>query len=190
MTNYKKDTLTKLSGDERLGMHRDSEYLGAEDIDAGAKPILTIEGIYNGEVTLQDGKSNKDVMMFVEKRVPGIYNVRPLIVNPTNRKTLKQIFGSVSAETLEGKKIELYVDPKVRSPKGGTTEGIRISPIVPKETEYKCADCGAVIEGAGKLNARDVALNTQKKFGKMLCGSCWKKANEAAKAGEESGDVL
>jgi len=37
-----KDKLRQLSGDERLGQMRESEYLGAEDIDDGTEPILTI----------------------------------------------------------------------------------------------------------------------------------------------------
>ena len=185
MTDYKGDKLERLTGDERLGMHRESEYLGAEDIKPGTKPVLTIEGIFYGKVTLQRGKESKDVMTFVEKTVDGICEVRPLIVNSTNRKTLKKLYGAVDARTLEGKKVELYVDHNVRDPQtGGTTDGIRISPSVPKAAEYICENCGNRIEGAGKLNARDVALNTQKKFGRMLCGPCWKAANEAEKARE------
>lgn len=49
-----KDKLRQLSGDERLGQMRDSEYLGAEDIDDGTEPILTIAGLWYGSVTLQD----------------------------------------------------------------------------------------------------------------------------------------
>ena len=41
-----KDKLRQLSGDERLGQMRDSEYLGAEDIDDGTEPILTIAGLW------------------------------------------------------------------------------------------------------------------------------------------------
>jgi len=32
-----------LTGSERLGANRDSEYLGAEDIDPGTEPVLTID---------------------------------------------------------------------------------------------------------------------------------------------------
>ena len=74
------DKLERLTGKERLGAHRDSEYLGAEDIEPGIEPILTIEGIWWGKVTTARGKEEKDVMSFVEDRVDGIYNVRPLIV--------------------------------------------------------------------------------------------------------------
>ena len=105
-----KDKLRQLSGDERLGQMRDSEYLGAEDIDDGTEPILTIAGLWYGSVTLQRGKENKDVLSFAEERVPGIYQVRPLIVNSTNRKTLRKLFGDAKASTLVGKQIQLYVD--------------------------------------------------------------------------------
>ena len=39
------DKLTQLKGDERLGQMRESEYLGAEDIDDNTEPILTIAAI-------------------------------------------------------------------------------------------------------------------------------------------------
>ena len=45
-----KDKLRQLTGDERLGQMRESEYLGAEDIDDDVEPILTISGLWNGTV--------------------------------------------------------------------------------------------------------------------------------------------
>ena len=57
-----KDKLRQLTGDERLGQMRESEYLGAEDIDDGVEPVLTISGLWNGTVTLQRGRENKDVL--------------------------------------------------------------------------------------------------------------------------------
>ena len=95
-----KDRLRQLTGDERLGQMRESEYLGAEDIDDGVEPVLTIAGLWYGSVTLQRGKENKDVLSFTEERVPGIMQVRPLIVNSTNRKTLRKLFGDAKASTL------------------------------------------------------------------------------------------
>lgn len=47
-----KDKLRQLSGDERLGQMRDSEYLGAEDIDDGTEPILTIAGLWYSAFTV------------------------------------------------------------------------------------------------------------------------------------------
>lgn len=128
-----KDRLRQLTGDERLGQMRESEYLGAEDIDDGVEPVLTIAGLWYGSVTLQRGKENKDVLSFTEERVPGIMQVRPLIVNSTNRKTLRKLFGDAKASTLVGKQIQLFVDHNVRDPQdGGMTDGIRIRPYKPR----------------------------------------------------------
>ena len=127
-----KDRLRQLTGEERLGQERESEYLGAEDIDDGVEPVLTISGLWNGMVTLQRGKEKKDVLTFEEERVPGILQVRPLIVNSTNRKALRKLYGDAKAATLVGKRIQLYIDHKVRDPQdGGYTDGIRIRPHGP-----------------------------------------------------------
>ena len=144
-----KDKLRQLTGDERLGQERESEYLGAEDIDDGTEPILTISGLWNGMVTLQRGKENKDVLTFAEERVPGIRQVRPLIVNSTNRKTLRKLYGDAKASTLVGKQIQLYIDHNVRDPQdGGKTDGIRIKPYKPRVRPPVplCTDCGGPIQ--------------------------------------------
>lgn len=148
-----KDKLRQLKGDERLGQMRESEYLGAEDIDDGVEPVLTIAGLWNGTVTLQRGKENKDVLSFAEERVHGIMQVRPLIVNSTNRKTLRKLFGDAKASTLVGKQIQLYVDHNVRDPQdGGLTDGIRIRPYKPRVQKQEpppvCTDCGQEITPA------------------------------------------
>lgn len=191
MADYKGDKLTRLSGKERLGMHRDSEYLGAEDIDPGYEPVLTIEGIYYGKVTLQRGKEYKDVIQFEEEAVPGLRNVRPLIINATNRKVLKKVYRSVDADTLTGKKIQLYIDTNVKDPQtGGITDGIRIRPFIPKEEKYFCEECCREITASAGMTAQQVAARTTKKYGRTLCGDCGIKAKEAAEAAIREGDAL
>ena len=178
----KPDELKKMkpmTGKERLGANRDSEYLGAEDIDPGSEPILTIEHIYNGTVTLQRGKENKDVISFVEDRVPGIKNVRPLIVNATNRKTLRKIY----------KVVQLYIDHNVRDPQTGEkTDGIRIRPKVPAAPRTEpivCEECGKPITGIGTYSAEDVAAINKKRYGRQICADCSKKMSEAAQSATE-----
>ena len=172
-----------MTGKERLGANRDSEYLGAEDIEPGVEPVLTIKALYNGMITLQRGKENKDVIVFAEERVPGINNVRPLVCNATNRKTLKKLFKSVTADALVGKRIQLYIDNKVRDPQTGElTDGIRIRPRIPaaqKAEPIICEECGKQIAPIGQYSAEDIAKINLQRFGKKLCGECSKKMNEA-----------
>lgn len=175
------DKLRQLGPEERLGQYRESEYLGAEDIAPGAEPVLTIEGIWYGEVTLQRGREKKDVMSFVEKAVPGITNVRPLIVNATNRRTLKKLFGSVQAKALVGKKIQLYIDHRVRDPQDGSlTDGVRIRPFAPREAALLCEGCGGRIEPQSGMTSEQIAARTKRRYGRTLCAACATK--EAAKA--------
>ena len=185
-----KDKLRQLTGDERLGQMRESEYLGAEDIDDDVEPILTIAGLWNGMVTLQRGKENKDVLSFAEERVPGILQVRPLIINSTNRKTLRKLYGDAKASTLVGKQIQLYIDHKVRDPQdGGITDGIRIRPHKPRVQKQEpvpaCTDCGNPIGPAMGRDARWLAAYTAKNYGIPLCAACAQKRKDAERAAAE-----
>lgn len=186
-----KDKLRQLTGDERLGQMRESEYLGAEDIDDGVEPILTIAGLWNGMVTLQRGKENKDVLSFAEERVPGILQVRPLIINSTNRKTLRKLYGDAKASTLVGKQIQLYIDHKVRDPQdGGYTDGIRIRAFKPRPPQQEsipvCTDCRNPIAPAMGKDARWLAGYTTRNYGVPLCAACAQKRKDAAKAAAEA----
>lgn len=173
-----------MTGSERLGANRDSEYLGAEDIEPGTEPILTIKALYNGMITLQRGKENKDVIVFAEERVPGINNVRPLVCNATNRKTLKKLYKSVTADALVGKKIQLWIDNKVRDPQTGElTDGIRIRPRIPADKKAEaivCESCGKPIKAIGQFSAEQIAGINMKRYGKKLCGVCSKALGEQA----------
>lgn len=182
-----KDKLRQLTGDERLGQMRESEYLGAEDIDDGVEPVLTISGLWNGMVTLQRGKENKDVLTFAEERVPGIMQVRPMIVNSTNRKVLRKLYGDAKASTLTGKQVQLYIDHKVRDPQdGGLTDGIRIRPFKPRVQQRQpvppCTDCGNPIQPAMGKPAEWLAAYTTKNYGVPLCAECAQKRKDAAAA--------
>lgn len=175
--------LHRMTGTERLGQNRDSEYLGAEDIDPGTEPVLTIKALYFGTVTLANGKEEKEVIEFAESTVPGIKNVRPMVVNATCRKALKKLYKSTSAEVLEGKRIKLYVIPEgARNPRTGEkVDCIRIKPEIPKAaaTEHVCTECGAVLKPFGKMNATQLAQYTKDKYGAFLCAEC---ASDKAKA--------
>ena len=182
--------MVPLKGKERLGADRDSEYMGAEDIDPEIEPVLTIKALYNGMVTLSRGKEKKDVIVFAEETVPGIKTVRPLIVNATNRKTLRKLYKNVNAETLMGKKVQLYLEHNVRDPSSGDkVDGVRIKNRVPTAQMAStgpilCADCGQPITAVGNYSAGDIAQINEKRFGKKLCAACSKKLAEQAKQEE------
>lgn len=176
-------TMKPLTGDERL--ERDSEYLGAADFAKGATPVLTIKNIYRGQITLNRGKETKNVITFEEETVQGIGTVRPLIINATNRKTLKDLFGDVSAKVLQGKKIQLSLQPGVRNPaKNEVGEGIRILKVdLSKNSTYvppKCEECGKDIVGMSNFTPEQLAEGSRKKYGKCLCVECGKKAKADA----------
>ena len=174
-----------LTGNERLGANRDSEYMGAEDLDPDIEPVLTIKNIYNGDVTLSRGKENKDFIVFAENTVPGIKTVRPLIINSTNRKTLRKLFKAVTASALEGKKIQLFLEHNVRDPSSGDkVDGIRIRNRIPtsvKAEPVHCADCGQLIAAVGTYSAEDIANINFKRFGRKICAACSKKLSEQTK---------
>lgn len=175
--------MTPMKGKERLGANRDSEYMGAEDIEPGTEPVLTIKALYNGMITLARGKERHDVIAFSEESVPGSINqVRPLVVNSTNRKTLRKLYKATSAEALVGKKVKLYLEHNVRDPStGDKVDGIRIRQIVPSEAKaepIKCADCGKVIQAVGGYSADDIARINKGRYGRALCAECSKKLSE------------
>ena len=176
--------MTPLKGKERLGANRDSEYMGAEDIEPNTEPTLTISAIYNGMITLARGKERHDVIAFKEERVPGSINqVRPLVLNATNRKTLRKIYKNVTAENLVGKQITLYLEHNVRDPSSGDkVDGIRIRPRIPTAQRNEpiiCADCGKPIEGMANYSAEDVARINQGRYGRCICAACSKKLSAA-----------
>ena len=186
MSKNNQSKIRILSGEERLGAAaRSSAFLAVEDFAQGAEPVLTIREVGYGECVLDQGRREEhDVIFFAESSVPGLPVVRPLICNSTNRKTLMSIYGDLSADVLTGKRIRLYVDPRVRAVGGGTTAGIRIRKLVPPAPEpvqpvrpnpvppVICSDCGQPITAAGDAPAEQVLNNGRQWFGLDLCAAC------------------
>ena len=155
--------------------------------------MLTISALYNGMITLARGKEKHDVITFEEETIPGsIKQVRPLVVNATNRKMLRKLYKATTADALVGKKIKLYIDPNVRNPQTGEKEGgIRIRDYIPKDTKvaakvYKCESCGKEITGVGTYSAEDVAKMNKNRYGKELCADCSKKLKAEQEAAEKA----
>lgn len=179
--NNKKDSWSRivyLQNEERLGAAgRNGAFLAVEDLSPSVEPALTIARVGRGECVLDAGRrEDHDVIFFAEQSVPGCPVVRPLICNSTNRKTLLQLYGDLSAQCLEGKRVRLYIDPHVRSVGGGFTSGIRIRKLIPEPPQQPagpiCADCGNPIQPAGNYTTEAVADYGMQRWGRPLCAAC------------------
>jgi len=153
------------------------DYLGAYSLDPGKDMILTIKTVKNEIVTGPDGKKEECmVMTFME-------NVKPMIVNSTNAKTIQKLYKTPYIEEWSGRKIQLFAD-KVKA-FGEVVEALRIRPRIPAaqgKIDTKCADCGNEIQGFETKTPEHIAQYTYQKYGKPLCSECAKKASEAGKA--------
>lgn len=154
------------------------DYLGAYALEPGQDLIVTIKSVANEVVTGTDGKKETcSVMHFAE-------NVKPMVLNATNSKTITKLLKTPYIEQWKGRKIQLYVQEGIKA-FGDIVDALRVRPFLPVEQELKCADCGKKIEPYGKMSAEVVAKHTLKNYGKMLCSECGKKAAEALKKADE-----
>lgn len=122
----------------------DSPYLSAADITQPT--ILTVQRVV---LQIDQTKKTKDVFntaFFVEKEIRNGEKLKPMILNSTNSKTLKQLTGSAFIEDWAGQRISVYVDPHVRFGKE-TVEGLRISPFEPEENKTQVDEKSLVNEG-------------------------------------------
>jgi len=153
------------------------DYLGAYALEPGQELILTIKSVSNETVTGTDGKKEVcSVIRFAE-------NVKPMILNATNSKTITKLFKTPYIEKWVGRKIQIYVESVKAF--GEVVDALRIRSFLPVEKELICADCDAKIEGFGKSSAEVVAKHTLSKYGRMLCSACASKAAEASAGSDE-----
>lgn len=154
------------------------DYLGAYALEPGQDLIVTIKSVANEVVTGTDGKKETcSVMHFTE-------NVKPLVLNATNSKTITKLLKTPYIEQWSGRKIQLYVETGIKA-FGDIVDAIRVRPFLPVEQELKCSDCGKKIEAFGKMSAEIVAKHTLKTYGKMLCSECATKVANASKKTDE-----
>ena len=161
------------------------QYLGSWDCTEG-ELILTIADFKEEVIEGDKGrKERKCIMYFAEK------DVRPMVVNLTNRKMLAKLYHTTDSNKLKGKLVKIGTE-RVRAC-GAEHDALRIRnvvPTVPKQSAPakdapKCAECGKPIAAAGGMNPEQVAQYTAKKYNKPLCGECATKAASAAKDGAE-----
>ncbi len=158
------------------------DYLGAYALQPGEELVLTIKSVSNEVVTGTDGKKETcSVMRFEE-------NVKPMVLNATNSKTITKLFKTPYIEEWVGKQIQIYAE-KVKA-FGEVVDALRIRSFIPVKKELICEECGQAIQGYGKTTAETVAKHTLANYGKMLCSVCATKAKEAQKQAKADEGVL
>lgn len=118
----------------------DSPYLSSADI---VEPtILTVSHV---TLELDRTKKTKDLFntaYFVEKELRPGEKLKPMILNATNSKTMKNITGSSFIDDWRDVRVTVYVDHNVRFGKE-SVEGLRISPKAPTRNELTPAQIKA-----------------------------------------------
>ena len=102
-----------------------SDHLGQADledfIEQGSNLVFTIHHVCQEIGAKVAGKKiNANIAYFQE-------NIKPLVLNATNSKTMRQLTGSSFVEDWSNIAVQLYIDPNVKM-KGDTVGGVRISP--------------------------------------------------------------
>ena len=141
-------------------------YLGSWSFQPGEEKTLTIKEVKQEMVQNQSGKEECTVAHFLE-------DVKPLILNTTNCKTISKVWGSPYVEDWAGRKITLKV--KKISAFGEMVDAVRVSNERPAEESIICEACGKVITSASGRSAKEIATATKTKYGKVLCIECARK---------------
>lgn len=126
-----------------------SDHLGSADledlIEQGSNLIFTIKEVKQEIGTKVAGKKvDANIAYFKEP-------IKPMVVNATNGKILRNFANSPMVEDWKDLTVELYIDENVQM-KGERTQGVRIRPTQPKE-KVKSPFTSAQFEPAKKANA-------------------------------------
>lgn len=151
------------------------DYLGSYAFEKGQEMTLTIASVKEEAVTGADGKKEDCIVAHFRE------NVKPMILNATNCKAITKLYKTPYIEEWTGKQIIVRVQ-QVKA-FGDLVDALRIKPEIPtKAPEFKCGECGKVLQPFGGMNARGLADYTRQNYGKVLCAECAKKAKDAKDA--------
>jgi hypothetical protein len=133
----------------------DSPYLSSADIVGPT--VLTIAHVSLEADRTKKTKEKFNTAHFAEKELRPGEKLKPMILNATNSKTLKQITGTPFIEDWRDIKVTVYVEQNVRFGKD-SVEGLRISPKAPGKRALT-PEMSVPWENAKKAYARDGNLD-------------------------------
>jgi len=123
---------------------KNPDYIGAYALQPGEELILTIKSCGLEQVVGTDGKKQDCLVMhFMEQ-------VKPMILNNTNAKTITKIHGTPYMEQWSGKLIQIFAR-KVRA-FGEDVDALRIRDFVPKKVTIDPAKAIAAINACASLD--------------------------------------
>lgn len=157
-----------------MQMGKNPNFLGSWDLyDMPNQKIqVTISKIQDEEIVGQQGKSEgATVCHFAE-------DIKPMILNLTNKKTLSRLFKTKESNKLIGKRIEVGYE-KVKA-FGKISDALRISnTLISQQAQPqqkvelpKCKKCTQDITAAHGMTPEQVAAYTEANYGEQLCGKC------------------
>lgn len=118
---------TKLNKMEQLTHWKklhNPDYLGAYALDPGKDIVVTIREVKNEVIIGADGKKEECIVAYFQG------DVKPMILNATNSKSITKLLGTPYIEQWAGKSIQLYA-AKV-SAFGEQVEALRVRPKLPE----------------------------------------------------------
>ena len=152
-------------------------YLGAYAFEQNEEKVGTIDRVVQETVTGSDGQKDECIICYFREK-----NLKPLILNKENCKTITKMYDTPYIENWAGKKITMFVK-KVKA-FGDVVDAVRIKSKAPdaKVPEIKCESCGKIIKGMGQYGPEQLAKMSKDKYGKCLCVECGKKAKAELEA--------
>jgi len=161
---------------------KNPNYLGSYDLyDLNTPEITVTIKKFAEEEVVTNGKAEKCAVLYFEEKY------KPMIVNPTNKKTLAKLFHSKMSEKMVGKKITIHTK-KIKA-FGEIYDALRVKNILPTEKQIplpKCEICGKDINAVGGMTALQTATYTKSKYGKQLCADCATAENQKLKGEADS----
>ena len=130
----------------------ESNYLGEWDLGSG-NVIVTIKDAVQEEVQIPARNIVKKALVISFEEFP-----KKFVCNDTNGKRIQRALGTRFLNEWVGKKIELYVDDKVRF-QSELVSAIRVKPTAPtqKGVVYHCEVCGKEISNSVWVDASFVS---------------------------------
>lgn len=146
------------------------DYLGAYSLQGITPEVtLTIKSVKKEKVTGEGGIISDCIVTYFEETNQNGVEVKPMVLNKTNCKTIEKIYETGDVDEWVGKRITIFVTQTRYARE--MRDCLRVKNEVPPQVIYTCSVCGKEIQ----KGTYDASLA---KYGKALCSKeCLEKLN-------------